>query len=58
MSEEMGLMPTLEEFLAEIRLWTTNPRIAAALEAVKKSGEKRIYVEIDGAKVYSIIKPK
>ncbi|MBK1857786.1 hypothetical protein [Cerasicoccus arenae] len=51
-------MPTLEEFLAEIRLWTTNPRIAAALEAVKKSGEKRIYVEIDGAKVYSIIKPK
>lgn len=47
-----------DEFMAELRLYTTHPHIAAALDAITQGGTKKIYVEIGDMKLYSIIMPK
>lgn len=48
---------SLEELIAEVRLWTTNPLIARALQAVKEGSERKLFVEFDDVKIYSLIKP-
>jgi len=46
---------TPDEFLAEMRLYTTNPNVAKALEALLEPDERPIKLEIGNAKLFAIL---